>query len=198
MKWLLKIFNWGITIIVLFIVLSNFWIINSNKGKIFDSVVKLPQIDTAIVFGTSKNKIGGGYSSFFENRIKAAAKLYHSGKVKVLLLSGSKDKNYYNEAKDMQKALLELKVASHAMVLDSLGNRSIETIQRAKVKYNIDNAIFITQEYHAYRVLFLAEHIKINAICYKATFSESSYFIKTVIREILARPKAVLDTYIFT
>ncbi len=192
----MRLFNWGLAAIVLFVVLSNFWIISSSKGKIYHSTDELPQVDTAIVFGTSKYRIGGGNNPFFENRIKAAATLYHSGKITTLLLSGSQDKQYYNEAKDMKKALLLLNVPSNAMILDSLGNRSIVTLYRAKSNYRSTHAILITQEYHAHRVLYLAKNLGLNTISYTANMPKD-YKIKSIIREFLARPKAVLDLYLF-
>jgi len=195
MKWLLRIFNWGIAAIVLFIVLSNFWIISSSKGKIFDSIEKLPQIDTAIVFGTSKYRVGGGANPFFENRMKAASELYHSGKVKILILSGSRDKQYYNEPDDMQKALIELGVKPQALLLDTLGLRSFDTIIRGKYFFGVNAAILVTQEYHAHRTLFISKQIGMYALCYEAKFPNTNYSVKMIIREILARPKAVLDSY---
>ena len=197
MKWVIRFLNWGVGAIVLFIVLSNFWILSSSRGQIFSSIEKLPQADTVIVFGTSKFKVGGGINPFFENRMKAAAEVYHAGKGKILILSGSTDKSYYNEPKKMKEALIELGVSSKNLILDTLGVRTINSILRGKEIYHTTKSIFITQKYHAHRALFLANQIEMEAVCYEARFPKDNYSAKTIIREVLARPKAILDSFIF-
>lgn len=193
MNRLVKTFNWGLATVILFIVFSNFWIISVSKNQIFDSIENLPQIDTAIVFGTTKSKAGGGMNPFFENRMNAAAELYHGNKIKKLILSGSKELKYYDEANDMKIALIKLGVQSKDIMLDTLGIRTLDTVWRGKHIYGASSVILVTQEYHGYRAIYISNSLGLNAVCYAADFPDSSGFFKTKVREILARPKAVLD-----
>lgn len=186
----------GIAAVVLFIILSNIWIVNSSDGKIHTSISDLPKVDTVIVFGTSQYKLGGGANPFFDARIKAAANLYHSKKASTLILSGSRDKSYYNEPKAMRASLMKLNVPAQAILMDTLGIRSFDTILRGKNVYKVNSTIFVTQEYHAHRVLFIAERFGIKALCFAAEFPESNFSNKVVIREFLARPKAIMDLYL--
>jgi len=195
MNLLVKIFNWGLATVILFIVFSNFWIISVSKNQIFDSIENLPLIDTAIVFGTTKSRIGGGTNPFFENRMNAAAKLYHGNKIKTLILSGSKELKYYDETNDMKIALVELGVQSRDIILDTLGIRTLDTVWRSKYIYGATSVILVTQEYHAHRAVYIANSMGLDVVCYTADFPSSSSFFKTRIREILARPKAVLDLW---
>jgi SanA protein len=193
MNWLVKIFNWGLATVILFIVFSNFWIISVSKNQIFDTIDNLPQLDTAIVFGTTKSRTGGGMNPFFENRMNAAAELYHGNKIKTLILSGSKELKYYDETNDMKIALIKLGVQSKDIMLDTLGIRTLDTVWRGKYIYGATSAILVTQEFHAYRAIYISNSMGLNAICFAAKFPDSSSFFKTRVREILARPKAVLD-----
>jgi SanA protein len=56
--------------------------------------------------------------------------------------------------------------------------------------------IIVSQAFHNYRALFIAKYSGIDAIGFNAKYPcESSS--KIILREILARPKAVLDLFIF-
>jgi len=173
---------------------SNFWIINSTSHKIFTELSDVPNKEIALVFGTSKYKTGGGNNLFFDNRIEAAAKLYHSKKVYKILLSGTRDSKYYDETKDMKAALMALEVPESAIILDDKGFRTLDSIVNGKKVYH--GFILITQRYHAYRALFISSYLEVDAICFAAEFPSEDYSYVTVIREVFARPKAVLDLYV--
>ena len=175
-------------------VITNFWIINSTSKHIYSEIENLPSKDVALVLGTSKYKTGGGNNLFFENRIQAATELYNAGKVKKIILSGTKDPKYYDEPSDMKKALIQNGVPESAIILDGEGFRTIDSIVNGK-KIN-GSFIIITQRYHAYRALFISAHLNVNAICYEAEFPSEDYSYTTIVREVFARPKAILDLYV--
>ncbi len=172
-------------------IVTNFWIINSTSHLIFTDVDKVPKKKVALVLGTSKYKTGGGNNLFFDHRMTAAAALYQSGKVSQIVLSGTKDVKYYDEPADMKEALLALSVPENAILLDNKGFRTFDSVINGKADY--DGFVLVTQRYHAYRALFLSQHMGLDAVCYEAAFpgSDSSYL--TIVREVFARPKAVID-----
>lgn len=172
----------------------NFWIINSTSHRIYSDLADIPVNEAALVLGTSKYKTGGGDNLFFANRIKAVAELYHSKKVKRIILSGTRSSKYYDETKDMKAALVILKVPDSAIIIDNEGFRTLNSIVNGKVKY--DRFTLITQRYHAYRALFISSHMGVDAICYEADFPSEDYSYTTVLREVFARPKAILDLYV--
>lgn len=157
-------------------------------------VEDVPFNEAALVLGTSKYKTGGGHNLFFLNRIKAAAELYQAQKVKKIILSGTRSSRYYDEPKDMKAALLKLNIPEAAIIIDNEGFRTLNSIENAKVNY--DRFTLITQRYHAYRTLFISSHLGVDAICYEADFPSEDYSYTTVIREVFARPKAILDLYV--
>lgn len=193
----LKQFNkiWRLLIftIITFLVVSNFWIINSTSHNIYKEVKSIPFNEVALVLGTSKYKTGGGDNLFFVNRIKAAADLYHAGKVKIIILSGTREGKYYDEPKDMKVSLMALNVPETSILIDNEGFRTLDSVINGKIKYA--GFTLITQRYHAYRALFISAHLEVDAICFEADFPSEDYSYTTVIREVLARPKAIIDLY---
>lgn len=181
--------------VITFLVVTNFWIINSTSHKIFNDPEQVPTNEVALVFGTSKYKTGGGNNLFFDNRIAAAAELYKVQKVRKIILSGTKDPKYYNEPRDMKAALMELGVPEEVIILDHKGFRTYDSVlNNGKDAYS--GFTLITQRYHAYRALFISAHLGVESVCYEADFPSEDYSYITIIREVFARPKAVLDLYI--
>lgn len=180
--------------VITFLVVCNFWIINSTSDRIYTDVDEVPFKEVALVFGTSKYKTGGGDNMFFVNRMKAAAELYHADKVKKIVLSGTRSSKYYDEPKEMKASLIALKIPESVIFIDNEGFRTLNSIENGKVKYN--SFTLITQRYHAYRALFISSHMDVDAICYEADFPSEDYSYTTVIREVFARPKAILDLYV--
>ena len=83
-----------------------FSLLTKTNSYIYEDINDIPETEIALVLGTSKRNINGEANSFFDNRIEAAAQLYHNGKVKGLLLSGDNRTRYYNEPSDMKKSFI--------------------------------------------------------------------------------------------
>lgn len=178
---------------IVMVLLCNIWIVLSTENNNFYSIENLPSNDFALVLGTSKNVQRGKENLFFRYRIEAAARLYHEGKVKFLILSGSHDSIFYNEPADMRQALLKLGVPYDVMILDFAGFRTYDSIVRCKKVFNQNKFTIISQPTHNARALFLAQHLGIEAIAFAAQDVPVGY--KTYLREYIARPKAILDVY---
>lgn len=129
--------------------------------------------------------------------MEAAALLFKEGKVKFLILSGNNDSKYYNEPLDMQKALMKLGIPETALILDYAGYRTFDSVVRCKEVFNEDTITIISQDFHNARALYIAQHEEINAVSFAAQDVPTGYSLRTLIREYLARPKAVLDVYLF-
>ncbi|HEV7347294.1 SanA/YdcF family protein [Telluribacter sp.] len=157
---------------------------------------QLPSNDVALVLGTSRNSERGKMNLYFKYRMEATARLFKEGKIKYIILSGNNDSQYYNEPLDMQKALLDLGVPAHVMTLDYSGFRTFDSVVRCKEVFNQESFTIISQNFHNARALYIAHHEGIQAISFAAQDVPTGYSIKTLIREYLARPKAVLDVHL--
>ena len=94
----------GISIIIIFVISSNLWVVKSTRSKVLNDLQQLKEGGVALVLGTSHRMISGVPNPFFENRIATAAELYKSRKVVHFILSGDNRTRYYNEPQEMKKA----------------------------------------------------------------------------------------------
>jgi SanA protein len=68
-------------LILLTAALINLWVTRSAKSRTFNRLDQLPVNDVGLVLGCSARVSGGFPNPHFQNRVEAAAKLYHAGKV---------------------------------------------------------------------------------------------------------------------
>lgn len=177
-------------------VFSNAWVIYSTRKQVHQSLESLPSTDVALVLGTSKKLSNGEENPYFNYRIEAADKLYKSGKIKHLILSGDNETRYYNEPQYMNEALLAKGIPESAITLDYAGFRTLDSVVRCKKIFGQTKFIIITQRFHSYRAVFIANHLGVETTAYVANNIPLTQSFSVVFREILARPKAILDLYI--
>ena len=104
MNWIKRGFKWlwvGIAASLLIIGISNAIVIGISSERIKEELGDLKKAKIALVLGTSKSTQYGTENLFFKDRMTATANLYHSGKVKHIIVSGDNRTKYYNEPKDM-------------------------------------------------------------------------------------------------
>jgi SanA protein len=189
---------WGGVLVVLIVVLSNRWVINSTDSQMYKDSSLMPDNEVGLVLGCSPYARSGKPNPQFHGRMRAAADLYRLGKVKRLILSGANPDARYNEPKKMREALLELGVPSEAMVLDFAGDSTYESVTRAKVVFSLDQVTLVTQKYHAYRALFLARKMGVRAVAYQAPIEGvQGPGFRHPPREVLARVAAVFDVLVY-
>jgi len=189
---------WGSAALLLVVLLSNRWVINSTDSALFKDSSLMPESETGLVLGCSPYVSSGKPSPQFRGRMQAAADLYRLGKVRKLILSGANPDARYNEPKKMREALLELGVPSEAMVLDFAGDSTYESVSRAKVVFGLEQVTIVTQKYHAYRALFLARKMGVRAVAFQAPIEGvPGPGFRHPPREVFARVAAVFDVLVY-
>ena len=186
----------GLWISMGLITVCNLWIVIHTKAGIGSDLQQVSPRPYGLVLGTSPKQLNGAASAFFGKRVAAAALLYQHGKVKKLILSGTHDRQYYNEPLAMKEALVKLGVPEEAITLDIEGTNTLASITRAKTVLGIQEMIIITQRFHGYRALYISRHCGINASVFAAGEAASSVFSRTLLRELLARVKALIDLHV--
>lgn len=195
MKFLLNHYKWPaalLIIAVVMMVICNITVTRSTANQHFSIISEVPSNDVGVVLGTSKDG-RTGINLYFKYRLQAAAKLYHEGKVKHLLVSGDNSKEGYDEPTDMMEYLMELGVPRSAITRDYAGLRTLDSIIRAKAIFGQQKFTIVSQQFHNQRALFIANHNGIDAVAFNARNVKS----KTPIREYLARVAAVLDVLVW-
>ncbi|UFH52486.1 vancomycin high temperature exclusion protein [Spirosoma sp. KNUC1025] len=190
----------GIIVVVFFgamvVLVSNWWVVYNTRAQTYFDINKLPANDVGLVLGTSKFVRTGKENLFFRYRMEATARLWKEGKVKYLILSGNNDSEYYNEPVDMQRALVKLGVPASVMTLDYAGYRTFDSVVRCKDVFNQEKITIISQNFHNARALYIGNHEGIEAIAFAAQDVPDGYSLRTLVREYLARPYAMLDVYV--
>jgi SanA protein len=174
----------------------NLWIVLSGGSRVFNDAEKLPANDVGLVLGAVPRFKSRKIKPLFRARMEDAARLYHSGKVKHLLLSGRRNNRGYNEPAEMKTLALELGVPESAMTLDYAGFRTLDSIIRAKEVYGLTRFTIITNDFHTYRALFLSKGNNIDAVAFYSERFPLTKLGDEISREWLARVKAVIDVYI--
>ncbi len=182
--------------LLLFVVISNIWILVSTHGQVYDKISDLPKAKVAVVLGTSKTLVNGSPNRYFKYRIEKAAELYKMKKVSHFILSGDNHSKYYNEPQDMKNALIAKGVPEDAITLDYAGFRTLDSMVRAKEIFGQEEVIVITQKFHAFRAIFIGEYHGISTMALTARDLSLEQSLKVEGREILARTKAVIDLYV--
>ncbi len=181
--------------ILLFSIFVNIPIWLNSKGKIFYSLEKIPKADIGILLGTSRYISQGNINLFYKYRIDAAEKLLKSGKIKKIILSGSKDEGY-DEVEWMKNDLLKKGIKIEKIILDKKGNRTKDSIDNA-IKSGYSNFIIISQKFHLERAIFLSSLSGMVSYGFAAESPDTVYSSKIYFREIFARIKLIFKDILF-
>ncbi len=164
----------------------------SAAGRVYSDLDALPYRPVALVLGTSKYS-RGRLNSFYVGRMRAAAELYHAGKVDGILVSGDNGTASYNEPAEMAADLIALGVPAEHITADYAGFRTLDSIYRAGDVFDLDSYTIVSQPFHIERALYLADQKGHDAIGYAARGPQGYWGQRIRAREVLARAKAVLD-----
>ena len=137
-------------------------------------------------------KEDGTPSDRLRDRVKVGVDLYHAGAAPKLLMSGDHGREGYDEVSAMLKLAVELGVPEEDVFLDHAGFSTYESIYRAKEIFGAERILIVTQEYHLYRALYIAEAMGLEAWGVSADLRDYVGQIKYDTREILARNKDFL------
>lgn len=185
-----------VLVLLLSVVLGNVWVVNNTEAYLFTNWAALPENEVGLVLGTSPYTGGGAPNPHFEGRIAAAVELYQLGRVKHLIVSGANPDASYNEPRRMWQALTAAGVPAQAITMDFAGLRTFDSVARAKLVFGLTRVTLITQDYHAYRALFIAKKLGLQPVAYAPAGESSGPAFRPYMREVAARVWAILDLYL--
>ena len=124
-----------------------------------------------------------------EDRLKQGISLYKNGVSNKIIMSGDHSKKDYDEVNVMKKFAIDEEVQSEDIFMDHAGFSTYESIYRAKEIFKAKKIVIVTQKYHLYRALYIANKLGIEA--YGVSSDPRKYVGQTSreLREILARDK---------
>ena len=159
-------------------------------ASMFSDPSRLPDVDVALVLGTAPIGPEGGPNVYFVRRLDAAATLWKAGKVKYLIVSGSDI-----EPDAMRDGLIARGVPAAAIYRDPAGDRTWDSVLRARDVFGQKRLIIISQRFHLSRALFLASHAGIEAWGFEARDVDSPYSVFTELRRFPSALRAFFDVW---
>lgn len=182
-----------------FTIYANVCVEKTTKKRIYTSVDSIPHNRVALLLGTNPLNRLGRPNSYFTNRIKTAAALYHAGKIDYIIASGDNHTKSYDEPTAMRNALISEGVPEKRIVLDFAGFRTLDSVVRAKEVFGCDTLTIISQADHNARALYLAKENNIEAVALSAPLKAGRWVrTRLTVREWLARNKMMLDIWFGT
>ena len=186
----LKIFIIILLCLMLIPFIINFYVVFKVKNKIVNMDEISKNYDYALVLGCGV-KSDGTPSLMLRDRLDKVIEIYNKGLINNIIISGHHSDNY-SEVDVMEKYLLDHNISKNIIIRDNEGFSTSESMENYQKKYQDKSVIIITQEYHLYRSLYLAQKFNLNAVGISAKLVNYGGQIFRNLREILARNKDFL------
>ncbi|SKC65863.1 SanA/YdcF family protein [Maledivibacter halophilus] len=197
-KLLVRLFALVLVIILalISILIINFYVKMSVKSKIItvDEATSL-DVDCILILGAG---VWGNErpSHMLEDRLLQGIELYNNGASDRLLMSGDHGRKEYDEVNVMKEFAIKNGIPSKHIFMDHAGFSTYESLYRGRDVFGAQNIIIVTQRYHLYRALYIAEKLGIKA--YGVSSDPRQYAGQDVreLRETLARVKDFFNVII--
>ena len=171
----------------------NAYVVHSSAPRMLtaEQAAQLEDVDCILVLGCLV-KEGGRPSDMLSDRLRRGVELYQDGAAPKLLMSGDHGRVEYNEVQAMKQYAMDAGIDSADIFMDHAGFSTYESIYRAKEIFRAEKILIVTQEYHLYRALYVAQALGVEA--YGVASDYHNYWGQTArdIREVLARNKDFL------
>lgn len=149
----------------------------------------LEDVDAIVVLGCLVLE-DGTPCNILKDRLNRSIELYKNGIAPKIIMSGDHSSDDYNEVASMKKYAVEAGVPSEDIFMDHAGFSTYETMYRAKEIFGAKKIVIVTQEYHLYRSVFIANKLGMEA------YGVASEYDIDQNREMLARCKDFMTTIV--
>lgn len=153
-----------------------------------EEAVLLDHVDCILILGAGVTE-NGTPTNMLEDRLSQGIELYELGVSDRILMSGDHGRLDYDEVNVMKQFAMAAGVPSAHIFMDHAGFSTYESIYRARDIFEADRIIIVTQDYHLYRALYIAEKLGLDA--YGVASNPRQYHGQNLrdIREVMARIK---------
>lgn len=167
----------------------NGYVVLKTDSKIIsiDEAAALEGVDCILVLGAGVRN--GAPSAMLKDRIDGGVALYMAGASDKIIMSGDHGRKDYDEVNVMKDEAIEAGVPSSDVFMDHAGFSTYESMYRAKEIFGAKKIVIVTQKYHLFRALYIANKLGIEA--YGVSSDPRSYRGAEYreVREVLARNK---------
>lgn len=185
----LKIFTVSVLIAVFTVLTINLYTVLSVKDRIIDrdTAAEITDADYIVVLGCGIK--GNRPTHMLEDRLLEGLAVAQKNKNAMLLLTGDNSGEHYNEVAVMKSFCIEKGFDENRIATDDFGFSTGESMENVKSTFNGKKIIIITQKYHTYRALFIAEKTGLEAYAVPSDPRRYSTWLYNSTREPLARVK---------
>lgn len=170
----------------------NFYVKSVSKDKIVSADdITFKDRDCILVLGAGLHD-DGTPTPMLAERLDAGIALYHSGAAPKLLMSGDHGRKDYDEVRAMKDYAIGKGIPSSDIFMDHAGFSTYESLYRARDIFQAGKIIIVTQKYHLYRSLYIADSLDIDALGVPSDTQRYAGQAYRDLREILARDKDFL------
>ena len=186
---LLKYLGLTLTVLIITLLITNLIMIISTKNNILsaDKAKQITNIDCILILGAGIR--GNSPTPMLEDRLLEGLSLYKNKVSSKILVSGDHINKDHDEVNVMKDYLVGHKVPSQDVFMDHAGISTYDSIYRAKYIFKAKKIIIVTQRYHLYRALYIANQLDIEAYGIASNPRTYTNQGKREIREVLARTK---------
>ncbi len=166
---------------------------STAAGHIFTES-DVPATPVALVLGAKVNP-DGTPSAFLAARLDLAKRLYDSGLVEMIIVSGDHLAPEFDEPLAMRNYLIETGLPAEKVIADPGGFDTYESCLRAKRIFNLSQLIIVTQTYHLVRAVATCRALGIDAtgVGDDSTRHHTIAWWRGMIRDQFACVKTVVD-----
>lgn len=166
---------------------------NSTKDQILsnEEAARLQDVDCILVLGCGIHD-DGSPSDMLHDRLRRSMELYELGVAPKLLMTGDHGRVGYDEVDTMKSFAVDAGIAPENVFMDHAGFSTYESMYRAKEIFQAKKIVIVSQEYHLYRAIYIAESLGMEAYGVSANYRNYRNQKGMDTREVLARVK---DTF---
>ena len=165
----------------------NIYVKQVSKNKILNNYSDIKDVDAIVVLGAGV--WDNGPSPMLKDRLEKAIELYNEGISKKIIMTGDHGRKDYDEVNVMKEYVVERGIPSSDVFMDHAGFSTYDSMYRAKYIFNAKKIVIVSQEYHLYRAIYIANKLGIEAYGVPALKIKYSGQLNRDLREILARDK---------
>ena len=128
-------------------------------------------------------------SHVLEDRLKIGIEAYCAGVSDKLLMSGDHGRNNYDEVNVMKSFAMDCGIPSENIFMDHAGFSTYDSMYRARDVFSAHRVLIVTQKFHMYRALYIANALGLEAYGLTSDLREYANATYSQLRESLARVK---------
>ncbi|MEG0322709.1 MAG: ElyC/SanA/YdcF family protein [Raoultibacter sp.] len=168
---------------------TNALVLKTGGDKIVSAeAAALDDPQAVLVLGASV-LADGTPSNILQDRLDVGIELYKAGVAPKLIMSGDNGTESYNEVLAMKNYAISKGVPSEDIFCDHAGFSTYESMYRAQHVFGVERLVVVTQTYHLYRALYVANEIGIDAVGVSSDLRTYEKQAQFDLREIPARTK---------